>query len=255
MASVVQRAATPYDRIGTAYNRTRKPDPAHEHAILRALGDARRVLNVGAGTGSYEPADRWVVAVEPSQLMISQRPDEAAPVVQARAEHLPFNDTSFDAALAILTVHHWEDPVRGLREMRRVAATRVVVLTADIDVWADMWLVRDYLPEIAQLDRDRFLPPEAIAAELGGGRILPVPISSNCTDGFTPAFWRRPYAYLNQNTRTGMSSFAYLDDELVKQRLARLAADLESGRWHERNHDLLDLDEYDAGHRLVLAGV
>jgi SAM-dependent methyltransferase len=152
----VDKTATHYDQIGRRYSHTRRPDPAHRKAILRALRDARSVVNVGAGTGSYEPSDRTVVAVEPSEVMIAQRPMGAAPVVRARAEALPFRDASFAAALAILTVHHWEDPVSGLREMRRVAAERAIVFSADIDVWVNMWLVRDYFPEIVEQDRRRF---------------------------------------------------------------------------------------------------
>ena len=246
-------AVSTYDRIGTGYAKTRRPDPSHQRAILRALGDARSVLNVGAGTGSYEPSDRTVVAVEPSEVMIAQRPTGAAPVVRARAEGLPFGDGAFDAALAILTVHHWDDPGRGLSEMRRIAATRVVIFTADIDVWARMWLVRDYFPEIAELDRRRFPPPEVIAHSLGGGRILSIPTPGDCTDGFTPAFWKRPEAYLDPGIRAGMSSFAVIDNRSVTRGLARLARDLESGQWRARNAALLDLDELDVGHRLVVA--
>jgi hypothetical protein len=205
---------TPYDRIGSGYPRTRQADPAHERAIVRALGDARSVVNVGAGTGPYEPRDRRVVAVEPSGVMIAQRPAGTAPVVQARAERLPFEDARFDAALAILTVHHWA--------------------------------------EIAELDRDRFPPPERIVDILGGGQILSRLTPANCADGFTPVFWRRPHAYLDPGVRVGMSTFASLDEELVKNALARLARD-ESGRWHSRNAELLELDEYDAGHRLIVA--
>jgi SAM-dependent methyltransferase len=222
---------------------------------MRSLGDARSVANVGAGTGSYEPSDRAVIAVEPSEVMIAQRPNGATRVVQARAEELPFCDAAFDAALAILTVHHWEDPDHGLREMRRIAARRVVIFTADIDVWADMWLVRDYFPEIAELDRRRFPSPEVIARTPGGGQILPVLTPADCTDGFSPAFWKRPHAYLDPIVRAGMSSFTAMDDQLVARGAGRLASDLESGRWHERNADLIELAEFDAGHRLVVAEV
>jgi hypothetical protein len=196
-----------------------------------------------------------VVAVEPSEVMISQRPEGAAQVVRARAEELPFGDGAFEAAMAILTVHHWEDPGTGLREMRRTAATRVVIFTADIDVWARMWLVRDYFPEIAELDRRRFPTPEVIAHSLGGGRIVPLPTPGDCTDGFTPAFWKRPEAYLDPSIRAGMSSFAAIDDRSVTSGLTRLARDLESGRWRAQHADLLDLDELDVGHRLVVAEV
>ena len=246
-------AAATYDLIGKRYSATRRPDPAHERAIVRALGDSRSVLNVGAGAGSYEPADRRVIAVEPSSVMIAQRAPDAAPVVQARAEQLPFADASFDASLAVFTVHHWHDPERGLREMRRLTRSTAVVFTADVDVWSQMWLVRDYLPEIAELDRQRFPSPDRILETLGGGEIVTVPTPADCTDGFTPAFWKRPHAYLDPAARAGMSSFALLDPDLVRIRLDRLARDLERGTWHTRNADLLDLDAFDTGHRLVLA--
>lgn len=244
-----------YDAIGERYSATRRPDPAHERAIMRALGDARSVLNVGAGTGSYEPTDRRVLAIEPSSVMIAQRASNAAPVLQAVAEHLPLPDDSFDASLAIFTVHHWRDLERGLREMRRVTRSTVVIMTADIDVWSQMWLLRDYLPEIAELDRERYAAPQDIVEALGGGQLLTVPTPADCADGFTPAFWKRPHAYLDAGTRAGMSSFTMLEPDLVQTRLDQLARDLERGAWHERNADLLDLEALDTGHRLIVTQV
>ncbi len=244
-----------YDEIGAGYVRTRSTDSRHARTILEALGAAGTIVNVGAGAGSYEPRDRKVVAVEPSWTMISQRPPGSAAVVQASAEALPFADMTFEAGLAVLTVHHWRDPARGLRELRRVARGRVVVVTADIDVWAKMWLVRDYLPQIAAFDRGRFPSPERIVEALGGGRVAPLLTPADCEDGFTPAFWRRPHAYLDPGVRAGMSSFASLDDQTVTTGLLALERDLESGSWFERNAELLNLDEYDAGHRLVVAEV
>ena len=251
----MREAGATYDRIGKDYSATRRPDPALSRAIASALGDARSVLNVGAGAGSYEPADRRVVAVEPSNVMIAQRAPGAAPVVRARAERLPFPDASFDASFAVFTVHHWHDQERGLREMRRVSRSRVVIATADLDVWSQMWLLRDYVPEIAELDRRRFPSPRHIAETLGGGEILTVPTPDDCPDGFTPAFWKYPSAYLDPTVRAGMSSFASLDADLVATRLERLARDLQSGAWQARNADLLELDELDIGHRLVVAPV
>jgi SAM-dependent methyltransferase len=242
-----------YDEIGVEYARTRRTDPRHARAIADALGDARTVVNVGAGAGSYEPRDRPVTAVEPSRTMIAQRPEGAAPVVQAAAEALPFPDRTFDAGLAVLTIHHWSDPVAGLHELRRVVRGRVVVVTADIEVWARMWLVRDYFPEIAELDRGRFVTPEQVERELGGGRVDPLPTPADCVDGFAPAFWRRPRSYLDPAVRAGISSLVALDEQILSRGLAALAADLKTGAWAEGNAELLDLDEYDAGHRLVVA--
>ena len=248
-------AGATYDLIGRRYAATRRPDATLERAIMRALGDATSVANIGAGAGSYEPTDRMVVAVEPSGVMIAQRPPGAPPAVRARAEQLPLADASVDATLAVFTVHHWHDPERGLGEMRRVTRSTVVIATADIDVWSQMWLLRDYGPEIAQLDRGRFPSPQHIAEMLGGGQILTVPTPADCSDGFTPAFWKRPSAYLDPAVRAGMSSFALLDADLVRTRLDRLARDLRSGAWHARNADLLELDELDTGHRMVVARV
>jgi len=242
-----------YDQIGQQYSTVRRPDAEHARSILGALGDARSVLNVGAGAGSYEPTGRAVVAVEPSLVMIRQRPPGAAPVVRAVAEALPFRDRSFDATLAILTLHHWNDPLRGLAEMRRVASTRVVVFTADIEVWATTWLVRDYFPEIAELDRQRFPSIATVVDALGGAEVMPLPTPEDCNDGYTPAYWKRPGAYLDPLVRSGMSSFAVLPQEITERGLAKLAADLADGTWRSRNADLLDLREYDLGHRLVVA--
>jgi hypothetical protein len=241
-----------YDRIGDGYARTRQPDPRIAAALETALGDAVTVVNVGAGTGSYEPAGRRVTAVEPSAEMIAQRAAAAAPAVQGRAERLPFPDRSFDAATAILTVHHWEDVEAGLAELRRVAA-RVVVLTADPDQFERFWLVAEYLPGIGALDRAKFLPVARMRELLGGAAVMPVPIPHDCADGFLGAYWRRPEAYLDPDVRAGMSSFRLLDRDEVEAGLSRLADDLRGGAWHRRHGDLLDRDELDLGYRLLMA--
>lgn len=238
-----------YDTIGIDYSKLRRPDPRIAAAIAGALGEARTVLNVGAGTGSYEPADRAVAAVEPSLEMIRQRGPGAAPAVRAVAERLPFADRSFDAAMAILTIHHWTDPAQGLAEMRRVARGPVVLLTFD-PTHRGAWLL-DYFPELAVLDEERMPPMEAYAAWLGPVRILPVPIPHDCADGFLYAYWRRPAAYLDGRVRSAISSFWTIGD--TGPGLSRLAADLESGEWHRRHSDLLELDSLDLGYRLVVA--
>jgi SAM-dependent methyltransferase len=243
-----------YGADRAAYTATRRTDPRIAAAIERALGDARSVVNVGAGAGSYEPRDREVVAVEPSATMRAQRPAELPEAVDARAEALPLGDDSVDAAMAILTVHHWREPLLGLAELRRVARRRVVVLTYDAEQDEPMWLVRDYLPEIAVLDRVRFPLVETITRALGGeARVEPVPIAHDCRDGFLGGYWRRPERYLDPDAKAGISPFAELDRELVDAALARLHADLDSGAWHERHRDLLALDELDLGYRLVTA--
>jgi len=187
---------TAYDRIGVTYTATRQPDPRVGALIGAALGDARSVINVGAGAGSYEPP-QTVLAVEPSLVMISQRPAGSAPAVQARAEALPVADAAADAVMALLTVHHWAGLEAGIAELRRVARRRIVVFTWDQRVTREFWLIREYLPAVAALDDARTPPVERLAALLGGARVAPVPIPHDCRDGFFIGYWRRPRAYLD----------------------------------------------------------
>jgi SAM-dependent methyltransferase len=234
---------TAYDRIGRDYAATRRPDPRIQLQITAALGDARSVVNVGAGTGAYEPRDRELVAVEPSPVMLAQRAPDAAPAVQGAAESLPFDDRAFDAALAVLTMHHWSDWRAGVAEMRRVARRRIVVLTFD----------PDYLPEIAVQDEARFPPLTIVAEALAGAEMLPVPIAHDCSDGFLCAWWRRPLAYLDEGVRANISSFAELAPDTVTAALGRLERDVADGTWARRNAELMDADEADFGYRLLVA--
>ncbi|MEU4171232.1 MerR family transcriptional regulator [Streptomyces sp. NPDC026665] len=242
-----------YDVIGSAYPATRRTEPRIAARVWEALGDARTVLNVGAGTGSYEPQDREVTAVEPSAVMRAQRPADAAPCVAASAENLPFEDGSFDAAMAFSTVHHWQDPIAGLREMRRVAR-RVVVVTYDAGspAWRErFWLVRDYLPEFADLLVD--WPSLADLTGAIGGRAEPVLIPWDCADGFFEAYWRRPEAYLDEPVRRAVSVWTRVGPEAERRAVAHLRDDLSSGRWAERNRDLVALDAAELGLRLLVA--
>lgn len=241
-----------YDDIGRAYALHRRPDPRIADRINRALGDARRVVNVGAGTGSYEPDDRAVVAVEPSAVMIAQRAHGSAPVVRARAEALPFRSASFDAALAILTLHHWTDQARGLAEFRRVAS-RCVVLCFDNDVAHDYWAIRDYWPAIEEMDRPASPPVTMVADALGTDHVETVAIPWDCQDGFLGAYWRRPEAYFQPDVRAGISGLARLEPEVLEQGLRRLRRDLDDGTWSRNQADLLDRHEIDLGYRLVIA--
>ena len=241
-----------YDVIGGAYIATRHTEPRIAEQVWDALGDARTVLNVGAGTGSYEPPGREVIAVEPSAVMRAQRPAGAAPCVAAAAEHLPFADQSFDAAMAFSTVHHWHDPIAGLRELRRVAR-RVVVFTFDAGEFAwrrRFWLTRDYLPEAAGLHPDWSLTGMADAI---GARTEPVLIPWDCTDGFFEAHWRRPEAYLDEHVRRAVSTWTRVGPESEQRAVRSLRADLESGKWAERNHELSELDAAELGLRLLVA--
>jgi SAM-dependent methyltransferase len=237
-----------YDVIGINYAALRKPDQRIAAVIERALGPAQTILNVGAGTGSYEPAGRALIAVEPSGEMIAKRGRGAARVIQASAEALPFADKSFDAAMAILTLHHWPDKRAGLREMRRVTRGRIVLLT--FDPAHRPWLT-DYLPGLAALDQGQMPAMSDYERWLGPLRVTPVPVPHDCSDGFLYAYWRRPAAYLDPYIRSGSSSFwAIVDAEAGLQTLKR---DLQSGEWARRYADLLARDDYDAGYRLVVA--
>jgi SAM-dependent methyltransferase len=237
-----------YDIIGSNYAQLRKPDRRIASIIASALGSAQTVLNVGAGTGSYEPGDRSVIAVEPSIEMIRKRSPTAARAIQATADDLPFDDRSFDASLAILTVHHWPDKEAGLREMRRVTRGRIILLT--FDPAQRPWLT-DYLPELIELDDAHMPTMSDYERWLGPVQVTPVPVPHDCSDGFLYAYWRRPAAYLDPYIRSGSSTFWVLGN--VDAGLQKLKQDLESGEWERRYGALLELDEYDAGYRLLVA--
>ena len=241
-----------YDTIGATYTVTRRTEPRIAAQIWAALGDARTVLNVGAGTGSYEPPDRDVLAVEPSTLMRSQRHPDAAPCLAGSAENLPFDDQSFDAAMAVCTIHHWQDPIAGLREMQRVAG-RVVVFLFDTSDPSQFWLTRDYLPEFAELGGVRVLAALPELAGAIGARMELVPIPWDCADGFFEAYWRRPEAYLDEVVRRGVSVWEAVGPRAEQSAVQSLRDDLASGRWAERNADVVDLDTAELGGRLLIA--
>jgi SAM-dependent methyltransferase len=245
---------TTYDRTGIGYAQVRRGDPRIAAYVERGLGDARTVVNVGAGTGSYEPAGREVIAVEPSETMISQRPPGAAPAVRASAEDLPFADDSFDAAMAMITVHHWQDLEAGLAELTRVARQRVVVLSFEPEPLADLWFV-DYFPRAYEI-HDEYMPPiEELAAMLGTGtRVESVPIPARCSDGFFLALWDRPELHLDPEVRRGSTVWHVMTDEEAGTGLAALSSDLESGRWDALHGHLRDdTPELDLGLRLLVA--
>lgn len=237
-----------YDTIGINYAQLRTPDPRIAVAIQASLGRAETVLNVGAGTGSYEPLDRRVTAVEPSLEMIRKRSHSAAEVIQASAGDLPFEDDAFDASMAILTIHHWPDKAAGFREMRRVTRGRIALLTFDPS--HRPWLT-DYLPELAALDDAQMPAMSDYEKWLGDVQVAPVLVPHDCTDGFLYAYWRRPEAYLDPRIRSGSSSFWAIGD--FEAGLQRLKQDLETGEWERRYAELLNRDAYDAGYRLVVA--
>jgi SAM-dependent methyltransferase len=244
-----------YDRIGDGYARYRREDPGFAARIAHALGDARTVLNVGAGTGSYEPRDRHVIAVEPSDVMAAQRPRELAPAIRAGAGALPLRDASVDAAMAILTVHHWDaDQERGVRELRRVARGPVVILTTDPRLTSAMWLMADYLPEVAALDHRIFPLPETLAAWLGGTvRVETVPIPRDTPDWLLASFWAHPERVLDPAARAATSGFARMDASIVDRVVAAVRRDLDSGAWDGRHGRLRALEAHDVGLRLIVA--
>lgn len=241
-----------YERIGSTYAATRKADPRIAALIWQALGDARSVVNVGAGTGSYEPTDREVLAVEPSQLMIAQRPAGSAPALRASAEQLPLADASFDAALAVNTMQHWSDVPAGLAELRRVARRRVVILSRDGRLAAPFWLTSDYFPELDRGAKGVAIA-EAIRNQLPNVELVPVPLPSDCQDGLFSAYWARPEAYLDEVVRRNISNFALTSAEALAPGLAKLRADLESGAWDRRYGHLRSQREIDFGLRLFVS--
>jgi SAM-dependent methyltransferase len=240
-----------YDTIGRGYAALRQPDPRIAAQIWSAIGDASRIVNVGAGTGSYENAGRDIVAIEPSEVMVSQRGPHTAPVIRACAETLPFPDQTFDVAMAMMTVHHWVDLRAGLAEMRRVAL-RQVVFTFDPSMHDSLWVFNEYVT--ASLGFANAVPLDAVVNGLGAGRVEVVPTPADCTDGFASAYWRRPEQYLSPAVRASISAFARLDAAEVEPGMAQLERDLACGAWHERHADLLQLESVDAGLRLVISG-
>jgi SAM-dependent methyltransferase len=241
-----------YESHGVGYARGRRADPRIAAWIEAALGDARTVVNVGAGTGSYEPPDRWVLAVEPSATMRAQRPADAAPALARGAESLPLDDDSVDAAMACVTIHHWEDRAAGLAELRRVARGPVVVFTFEL---ADLigWQC-DYLAEAVAIEQPRFGSLEQVAAELGGEvRIERLPTPADCVDGFFEAHWNRPELLLDPTVRASQSIWELVGPEVEERIIARLAADLESGRWDEEHGALREQGSYEGALRLVIS--
>lgn len=245
---------TKYDAIGRTYAAARRADPRIARQVREALGDARSVVNIGAGTGNYEPTDRLVVAIEPSRTMIAQRADGAAPAVCGVAEQLPFRDRQFDAAMATLTLHHWTDIEAGLAEMKRVSGGQAIFFF-DPSVSGTYWLVDDYFPEYRALETEWRAPA---AADIGGvldvRSVDVIPVPADCTDGFGGAYWNRPEAHLDPVVVAGMSWLAQLDADLVERNLARLSNEIADGTWDRKYGHLRSQESIDLGYRLLVAG-
>jgi SAM-dependent methyltransferase len=243
-------ASANYEIVGQHYADLRRPDPRIARLIHAELEYVESVINVGAGTGSYEPEGKSLIAVEPSPTMVAQRKDQSAgPVVRAAAEQLPFESGRFDAALAILTIHHWDDWEKGLREMQRVSRSKVVLFTW-LGMPEEFWLF-DYFPEIEHIDQHLFPSLDDLSRILGDVREVVVPIPKDCSDGFLCAYWARPEAYLDATIRSAISTFSRLDN--LDDGLRRLKTDLDSGEWMEKNTDLTGFGEFDFGYRLIVA--
>jgi SAM-dependent methyltransferase len=244
-----------YDQIGDGYARTRREDPRIARVIEAALGDSRTVVNVGAGAGSYEPRDRHVIAIEPSDVMAAQRPPDLVPAIRAGAGELPLRDRSVVAAMAVLTVHHRDaDQERAVRELRRVARETVVILTYDSVVSGQMWLMNDDLPEVAELDRRIFPSPQRIAVWLGGSvEIATVLLPRDCRDWMLGSFWSAPERVLDPTARSATSGFARMPPEVIARVSAAVRRDLASGAWDRRHGHLRTLDQFDVGLRLITA--
>lgn len=243
-----------YETIGHGYARTRREDPRLAALIHRALGDATTVVNVGAGAGSYEPLDRHVIAVEPSDVMAAQRPPGRVPAIRATADQLPLRDCAVDAAMAILTIHHWDqEQERGVHELRRVARDAVVILTYEPQVSGQMWLMTEYLPEVAELDLKIFPSTEQLAGWLGGRtEIHTVDIPRDTPDWTLGSFWAHPERVLDPEARCATSGFARMEDSIVGRVVDALSADLRHGTWDQRHGHLRHLEALDAGLRLVV---
>jgi|SRR5580658_740712 SAM-dependent methyltransferase len=251
----VRRPVARYDTIGHGYSRTRREDRRFRSQIHAALADARTVVNVGAGTGAYEPPDRHVIAIEPSDVMAAQRSRDLAPAIRASAGRIPLRDRSVDAAMAILSIHHWdEEQEEGVRELRRVARGPVVILTYDATVSGAMWLMADYLPEVATLDRQIFPPPAQLAEWLGGEvRIEELPMPRDTPDWQLGSFWAHPERVLDATARAATSGFARMPADVVERVVSEVARDLATGGWDARYGHLRSLDALDVGLRLIVS--
>ena len=247
--------STRYDGIGGGYADFRREDPELLARIEQSLGDARSVVNVGAGAGSYEPRGRRVFPVEPSEVMAKQRPPDRGPAIRGVADALPFHDQSVDAAMSVLSLHHWHpDQEKGIREMCRVARDRIAVVTIDARVCGRMWLIADYFPEAGALDDATFPFPETIGAWMDRPwEVEILPVSRATPDWMMLSYWAWPERVLDEAARSATSAFARQPRAVVERVVAAVRRDLESGAWDARYGALRELDACDVGLRLVAA--
>lgn len=244
-----------YATIGPGYASYRQPEPLIYERIVRALGDARTVLNVGAGTGSYEPLDRKVVAIEPSALMRSQRPPHLVRAVEGVAEKLLYPDRYFEASMATFTVHQWKNVQAGLTEMRRVTKGPVVILTCDPDDVNRFWL-REYAPEVLATEARRYPAMFVIKQILAGAvDIATVPIPLNCKDGFNEAYYGRPEKLLETGARLACSAWSLIDQSVARSYVARLSLDLQNGLWDSKYGYLRSQPNFEGSLRLIVSAI
>jgi SAM-dependent methyltransferase len=250
----IENPAFNYDAHGHKYANHRQTDPRIEAYVHAALADAKTILNVGAGAGSYEPSDKYVVAVEPSQVMRAQRLEKGkVPAIDAKAGNLPFDDNSFDASMAMVTVHHWPDIKQGLQEMRRVTKDAVVVMTFDPAALKEFWNIH-YFPDLIEVEKARYATVNFISECLGGNcEVVKVPVPLDCTDGFQEAFYGRPEAFLQKEVRKAQSAWGFLPDGVEEQLVQNLAADLTSGEWDKKYGHHRTMPFFTGALRLIIA--
>ena len=241
-----------YETRGQGYAQQRRTDPRIANFVHEALGSARSVLNVGAGAGSYEPEDRYVLSIEPSAAMRAQRPAHLSPAIHAVAENLPLDDQSFDASMALVTVHQWPDLQKGLSELCRVTRDRILVLTFDGDALDRYWLA-DYVPELISVERGRYPSISLLRAGLGITKIQVIPVPIDCLDGFTEAFYARPERFLDLTVRRSQSAWGFVADEIQERFVTNLSNDLRSGAWDERYGKLRQQPFFEGSLRLLVS--
>jgi SAM-dependent methyltransferase len=250
----IENSAFDYNKSGQKYSGHRQTDPRIAEYVFKGLADAKTILNVGAGPGSYEPANKYVVAVEPSIIMRAQRIQNGKiPAINAKADNLPFDDNSFDASMAMITVHHWPDMNKGLKELRRVAKKQVLIMTFDPGELDNFWNV-NYFPELIEVEKARYPTIEFIKNSLGGNcEVIPIPIPLDCVDGFQEAFYGRPEAFLEKEVRLAQSAWGFLPEAVEEKSVQSLEDDLKSGEWDKKYGHFRTQSAFTCALRLIIS--
>jgi len=241
-----------YDGSKVDYVSYRQTDPVIEAQIHRALGDAQTILNVGGGAGSYEPVDRYVVAIEPSVEMRRKR-STTRPAVIGSAEQLPFDDKSFDASMAIFTIHHWKDLRRGLEEMRRVTRGPVVIVSCDPLRLYDFWMV-EYGKEVLDIEARRYPAIDTVKGCFGEDTMVTsVSIPRDCRDGFQEAYYARPERLLDDHVRAAQSAWGFLSKDVEQDIVHRLRTALRDGSWDRQFGHFRTAPTFEGSLRLIIS--